>query len=156
VILGLANSSNPVASISLQYESGGGHSGILAVAGSTGAGFTPIGVTGYTEDIIAEANAAPAPDGLNATTATMDAGTANTGFSWYETGYNPSATTTGLPTAGTTLTNLSALDHVYTLPAAYTNNNAVLVDTAGGGQLAFATPPRFRLCHFSARPEAET
>src|SRR5262249_16802006 len=41
-----------------------------------------------------------------------------------------------------------ALDHVYALPTAYTNNNGVLVDTAGSGQVAFATPAAFSALSF--------
>jgi hypothetical protein len=144
----LSNSSSPVTSIAFQLASGGGHAGIFAVSGSSGAGFTPIAVSGYTDDMIIEATAEAPPAGLNVTTASMDNGTGNTGYTWYEAGYNPSAPTTGLPAAGSTLTNTSASDHVYALPANYTNNNAVLVDNGGGGNIAFTTPTAFSALSF--------
>lgn len=123
----LLNITSPVTSIDFSYVSGGGHGAIMAISGSSGGTFNPITVSGYNEDIVVEASA-PQPGALTGvTTATMDTGVANTANTWYEAGYVPSAPATGLPAAGSTLTNLSAPDHYYTLPPSYTANNAVLV-----------------------------
>ena len=45
----------------------------------------------------------------------MDAGTANTGTTFYEQGYNSAGLATGLPAAGSILTNSGASDHRYVL-----------------------------------------
>jgi predicted alpha-1,6-mannanase (GH76 family) len=125
----LTNSASPVASIDFAYVSGSGHGAIMAVSGWNGSAFTPIAVTGYNEDIVVEA-AAGKPGALtNATSATMDSGTNNTGSTYYEIGYVPQAPATGLPHAGSMVTNLSALDHIYQMPPSYTSKNAVLVDS---------------------------
>jgi len=126
----LANTASPVTSISFTYISGGGHGAIMAVSGGNGTTFSPITVTGYNEDIVVEAAAAKPGALTGATTATMDAGTNNTGSTFYEMGYEPQAPATGLPHANTVLTNVSAADHLYLMPPDYTAKNTVLV-TAG-------------------------
>jgi predicted alpha-1,6-mannanase (GH76 family) len=123
----VTNASNPVTRIDFAYVSGSGHGAIMAVSGLNGASFTPIAVAGYNEDIVVE-TAAGKPGALTGvTTATMDAGTGNSGSTYYEIGYVPQAPGTGLPHAGTLATNLSAPDHVYQLPPSYTAKNAVLL-----------------------------
>ena len=62
------------------------------------------------------------------TTATMDYGAQNIGFTWYEQGYNGVEPTTGIPRHGTTFTNLTFPDHVYTMAPSYTVDDAVLID----------------------------
>ena len=131
-----------IQSIDFSFNTGGanGRAGIFAVSGLTGAEYTPIAVTGFNQDMIVEAGATrPAP--IEVTDASMDGGTANTGASWYEQGYNLQALTTGLPQAGTTLTNVSAPENVYRMAASYTATpNAVLIDTSlPTGTLTFAT-----------------
>jgi predicted alpha-1,6-mannanase (GH76 family) len=121
--LTLVNSSSPVTSITFTYLSGTGHGAILAVSGLHGAACTPLAVSGYNEDIIVEAGAGK-PGSLDVTTATMDG--VNT---WYELGYDPDAPATGLPHAGTIVTNLSAPDHLYLMPPTYTANDAVLISS---------------------------
>ncbi|HXP61940.1 MAG TPA: hypothetical protein VN829_15700, partial [Dongiaceae bacterium] len=75
----------------------------LAFAVAARADFNPIPLTpgSFTQDMVVEKNAPHPPNGAN-TTASMDAGTANTGNSWYEQGYNTNVPSTGLPTAGST------------------------------------------------------
>jgi predicted alpha-1,6-mannanase (GH76 family) len=128
----LTNVTSPVTSIDFTYSSGGGHGAIMAVSGASGTSgttFVPIAVTGYNEDIVVEASAGK-PGALNGvTTATMDSGTNNVGSTYYEIGYVPQAPETGLPRAGSIITNLSAPDHVYQMPPSYSANDAVLINS---------------------------
>ena len=120
---------SPVTSIELQRV-GGGHVGIFAVSGSTGGEFTNLPGTGFTYDMIIEAAADQALTALNASTATVDDGAANTGFTWYEQGYNPYAPLTGLPAPSQTLTNAASPDHVYKFAPDYTIANGIIIDQA--------------------------
>jgi hypothetical protein len=138
---------------SVEVQNGGTgdtHTAVFAVSGaaSAGADFTPLAVTGYNQDMVVEASAPQALTALNATTASMDTGSLNTGASWYERGYNTNALTTGLPPAGSTVTNASAPDHVYVLPGSYGQNDAVLVDADNSGSLHFSTPARYSTLSF--------
>ena len=138
----VVNSSERITKIELSFGTGGanGRAAILAVSGSTGAEFTPIRVTGYNQDIIVEADAGRAGP-LEVTDASLDGGTSNTAYTAYEQGYNLTAPATGLPQAGTTLTNATAADHVYRMPASYSGANVALVDSAvPTATLTFATP----------------
>jgi len=123
----LTNTSSPVTSIAFAYVSGGGHGAIMAVSGSTGGNFNPIAVSGYNEDIVVEATAGQPGSLTGVTTATMDTATVNTANTWYEMGYVSTAPTTGLPHAGSTLTNLTAPDHLYKMAPSFTANNAILL-----------------------------
>lgn len=140
----LSNAGSPVTSITLSFSSGGqtAHAGIFAVSGSSGAEFVPIAVTGYNQDMIVESTAGHA-EPLNVTTATVDSGGENTGATWYERGYVATAPDTGLPTAGSTLTNSTAADEVYVLAPSYSENNAALVDAANNAVLTPATPAAY-------------
>jgi hypothetical protein len=163
----LTNSS-PVTSIDLYYLSGqaSSHNDIVGVSGATTAGgpVGPIDVTGYDYDFVVEATAPKrgpvlAADGQTpATTATMDTGEANTGYTWYEIGHNyndlnnagPKSSTnvlaqqiaqsTGIPHAGAMVTN-AAGDRVFQMPPDYTTNNATILDaTITSATLTFASP----------------
>jgi predicted alpha-1,6-mannanase (GH76 family) len=123
----LLNTSSPVTSIDFNYVSGTGHGAIMALSGSTGGNFSPIAVTGYDMDVVVEATAGTPGTLTGVTTATMDTGTNNTLNTWYEMGYVVSSPTTGLPHPGSTVTNLSAPDHRYTLAPSYLLNDAILV-----------------------------
>ena len=116
----------------------------MAVSGSKGAEFTPIAVTGYNEDIVVEAGGAHPGALTGATTATMETGTNNTQNTWYEAGYVPWAPATGLPAAGSTITNLSAPDHRYLLASSYAGNNAALLSsTTPAATLKPSSPASF-------------
>ncbi|HSU53573.1 MAG TPA: glycoside hydrolase family 76 protein, partial [Candidatus Dormibacteraeota bacterium] len=134
----LLNSASPVTSIDFTYVSGGGHGAIMAVSGATGISFTPITVTGYNQDIMVEAGAGKPGALAGVTTATVDAGTNNTANTFYELGYVLSAPTTGLPHAGSTVTNAAAPDHTYLLAPSFTANNAILLYS--NGPSAIVTP----------------
>jgi hypothetical protein len=143
----LTNGSSPITSIDLAYVSSaaGAHTCIMAVSGAPSATgtFVPIPVTGYNADIVVEAAAPKTQAITGVTTATMDAGTANTGATWYEQGYVTNALSTGLPAAGSTVTNSAAADHTYKLAADYAANNAILLETGGSATATFATPQSF-------------
>src|SRR6266850_3800198 len=127
----LTNKTSPVMSIDLTNASlAGGNVGIFAVSGATptSATWTPIAVTGYNADMIVEVGA-PHPVPLtSATSATMANGTANTGTTWFESGYDPFRLTNGLPSAGSTITSANQADHHYALPSNYGANDAALID----------------------------
>lgn len=152
----LTNTTSPVTSILLSYQSGNAnsHNDVLGVSGATtpGGPVGPIAVTGYTYDFVVEASAAKRGrvtsqvivDGTNqwATTTTMD-NEVNTGFTFYEKGHdfnminngpvtptNPVVTAiaqaSGIPVHGTSFTN-AAGDHAYTMAPDYTTNDVVWV-----------------------------
>lgn len=108
------------------------------------AAFVPIPLksSSYTEDMVVERTAPAVPNGLH-TTASMDAGTANTGNGWYEAGYDTSAAATGLPAAGSTITNQSASDHLYTFASSYTVNNVAYVDSSHSSTLTPVNPAAY-------------
>ena len=140
----LTNATSPVTRIDFSYVSGSGHGAIMAVSGGNGAAFTPIAVTGYHEDIVVEAAAGRPGPLTGVTTATMDSGTNNAGSTYYEASYVPTAPCTGLPSAGSILTNLSATDHLYRMPPSYTANNAVLIDSnLPTATITFASPASY-------------
>ncbi len=147
--LALSGTASPVTSIDFRYTSGSGHGAIMAVSGSTGGSFSPIAVTGYNQDIVVEASAGSSGALAGATTATMDTGTNDTQTTWYELGYVPWAPATGLPPAGSVLTNLSAPDHLYLLAPSYTGNNAVLLSSnTPAATFTPATPTACRALSF--------
>ena len=83
------------------------------------------------------------------TTATMDSGKANRDFTWYEQGYNVMAPATGVPVHGTTFTNISLPDHVYTMAPDYKVNDAVLIDsTFTNACLTLVSPAAFSKLSF--------
>lgn len=128
----LTNSTNPVTQIDFSYVSGSAHNAIFAVSGSTNQEalflFNPIVVTGFNVDLIVEATAPRREALTTATTASMEGGHVNAGRTWYERGYYPLNPGTGLPAAGSILTNAAAPDHRYLLPPSYNANNAIIFD----------------------------
>src|SRR5436190_2478700 len=114
----------------------------LLYASAAHADFTPIALTpeSFTHDLVVESTAT-GPVGRN-TRASMDAGTNNTGNSWYEVGFNPNSTGTGLPAAGSTFTHQSFADHSYTMAGSYTVPNALLIapNQVTNGTITIAAP----------------
>ena len=146
----LTNTTSPVTTIDLARTGSGGHGAIFAMSASTGTGFIPVTITGYNEDMIVEAGAEKLPPNGLYTTASMDTGTANTGTGWYVKGFDPAATNTGLPAAGSTIASAAALDHQFTFAPSYTNNNVVFVDSANSGTMTWATPSKHSALSFLA------
>lgn len=144
----LVNTTSPVTRVVFNYASGANNC-IFAISGSTGGAFTPIGVTGYNQDLIVEAGAptfAPLP---GYTSATMEGGVANNGNTWYEAGYLPFATNTGLPLAGSAFTNGFYPAHRYRLASSYSANNAVFLSAAvPNASLVPAAPAAFSSLSF--------
>jgi hypothetical protein len=174
----LTNTTSPVTSIVLSYQSGNAnsHNDILGVSGATtpGGPVTPIIVTGYTYDFVVEASAAKRGrvvsqkiiDGTNAwaTTITMD-NEANTGFTFYEKGHdfnminngpviygdpvvNAIAQASGIPVHGTTFFN-PAGDHSYTMAPDYTTNDVVwLSPVITNATITLVTPAAYTALSF--------
>jgi predicted alpha-1,6-mannanase (GH76 family) len=115
----------------------------------SGPGFAPIPLTSasYSQDMVIERTALAVPNGAY-TTASMDAGVANTANGWYEQGYDASAPATGLPPAGSTITSQSSSDHVYTLAPSYSAKNAAMVDSSHSANLVPATSNPFSALSF--------
>jgi hypothetical protein len=144
--LSLVNVISPVTSIDLAYSSGSGHACLMAVSGSTtpGGAFTPIAITGYNKDVIIEA-AQQFTSGAY-TTASVDGGTANTGFGWHEMGY--AITQTGVPGAGATFVSQSAADHSYAMAPSFTANDVAYVDGSTGSTLTPSSPTPLQALSF--------
>mgnify|MGYP005840337849 CR=1 FL=1 len=114
---------------------------VLALAGLARADFEPIPLTpeSFTADVIVEKTAPkPFPDYV---TATMDGGTNNNAWVWYEQGFDATRPTTGLPPAGSTFSAYSDPNHSFQMPASYSANNALCVYSAlPPGTLTLTTP----------------
>ncbi len=123
---------------------------VVTLPGATEFAPIPLAAGSYNEDMIVENTAPSDPDG-EYTTASMDAGVTNTGTSWYEQGYDSSAPATGLPAAGSTITNQSASDHIYTFAPSYTvANDVAMVDSTHTAVLTPATLTNFAALSFLA------
>ena len=121
----------------------------LGLASEARADFLPIALTpaSFNEDMVVEHNAPALPNGTY-TSASMDAGTADTGFGWYEQGYNAAAPATGLPAAGSTFVSAAFPSHRYTMPPSYTTSNAALIDVSDSATLTLVTPAAFSALSF--------
>jgi hypothetical protein len=147
----VTNRGSPVEAVEFTYVSGAGHGAVFSLSGAALAGdpVKPLGISGYNADMVVEATATR-PDPLSGvTTATMEDGIGNAGTTWYERGYYPLAPLTGLPPAGSVVTNPSAPDHLYLLGETYQANNAVLLDPdSSRANLTLATPTRYSTISF--------
>ena len=92
------------------------------------ADFQPITLksSSYNHDVIIE-NMAPPPV-LPVTTASMDGGTSNDGFTWFERGYVSDWPSAGLPAAGSTFASEQSIYRVYRMASSYRSKNAFLID----------------------------
>ncbi len=113
--------------------------------------FGPIAITGgYNQDMVVDNPATSAVPYGGQVSATMDAGTAKTGNTWYEVGTDTLFPNSGLP-MGQTVTaassNAQRIDR-FTLAGA-TTNNAILLDTASStARVTFATAQRYTALSF--------
>jgi hypothetical protein len=122
--------------------------GAALLARPARADFVPIPLTSdsFNQDIVVEKTAPPPL--MPATTASMDSGSANTGFSWYERGYNPTWTSTGLPVAGSTFTS-AVFGHDYSVAPDFKSNNAVMIDSSfTTATLTLTTPAAYSRVSF--------
>src|ERR1041384_7383125 len=120
--------------------------GLLAATVARAA-FDPIPIlqSSYNADVVVERTTATLPLGRS-TRATMDAGTNNTGNTWYEVGFNAAAPTTGLPAAGSTFTHQTFADHSYTMAPSYIstpNALAIVPNQVLNGTLTITTPAAY-------------
>lgn len=119
-----------------------------ACVGMVRADFDPIPLTpgSFTHDMIVE-KTAPSPLNL-LVSGTMDGGTNNNGWTWFEQGWLAGAPPAGLPQHGTTFVATNAADHIFRMAADYTVNNALMVYSNNGlglpsGTLTFTTPAAY-------------
>jgi autotransporter-associated beta strand protein len=92
--------------------------------------------TGFNQKMVVPVGTTFATSGI---TATMDGGTAVTGYTWYEVGQNTAAATTGLP-MGTTITSTTNAQYQYPLQSS-ANRNALLLDSGNTtGRFTLTTP----------------
>jgi hypothetical protein len=114
---------------------------LLAAPSLARADFEPIPLTAdsFNQDVIVEKTAPPPL--VPVTTASMDQGLVNSGFSWFERGYLADWPVNGLPKAGSLLISLHSADHQYQMPPSYKTANAVLIDTlCSNATVTFAAP----------------
>lgn len=138
----LTNSSSPVTSVGITFSGNAGELAIFALSGSTNLvdDILPIAIKGYNADLVVEASATRRGAIIGATTATIDHGAGNTGNTWYEQSYYSPLPMTGLPLAGSNLTN-GAGDHRFVMAGSYSANNALILDAASpSGSLTPAVP----------------
>ena len=110
------------------------------IPGQLSAGYIPIAVSGFNQDVVVEKGAVndPTTHFSAAVTATMDAGTAKIANTWYESGL-PGGEGGGLPSAG--VFTSAADPSARFLLAPYTGPNALFLDQDNpSGTLTFATP----------------
>lgn len=149
--ISLSNTTSAVTQIDFLYTAGAAHNAIFAVSGSPTQvdPFTPIAVTGFNADLVVESTAARRQALTTATTGSMEGGVVNSGRTWYEKGYYSLNPATGLPAAGSILTNSAAPDHRYVLAASYTANNALGFDSDWpNAVLTPATPAAYTALSF--------
>jgi hypothetical protein len=116
--------------------------------------YTPIAIAAgsFDQAMIIPASA-PANGATAKLTATMDGGTARTGSTFYEQGFDPANTTyngsaTGLPRSGSTFTSQADANHVFQMQP-YTGDDAILLNSTNGtGTLTFANPQAYSSLSF--------
>jgi len=124
----IVNNTKPIKEVEFRYSSGSGRTAIFAISGSQdGVTWTPVALAGFTHDVIIEAGA-PLTGVLSGyTTVVLDGGngaTNSAGNGFYEVGFNRDAPSTGLPAAGTTVTNAG---RAFAFAPDYSQNNVFFV-----------------------------
>ena len=118
-----------------------------AVAGSVllpafaSAAVVPVVGSGYNQDLVVDNTATAGTDVSGTVTATMDAGTAKTGGTYYQTGFVTASPTTGLP-AGTVVTSATG-NGTFALQPANTNNAILLNNATPTGTFTLTTAARY-------------
>jgi len=118
---------------------------VLLLTTAARADFDPIPLTpeSFTHDMVVEKTAPPP---LNVrVSATMDGGTNNNAWVWFEQGYLSTVPTAGLPPQGAQFEAPNDPYHVYRLAADYSANNALLIYSNGSpsGTLTFTAPAAY-------------
>lgn len=138
--IAIMNNTTPVREVEFRYVSGNGRTAIFAISGSQdGTTWTPLDLSGFTHDMIVESNAPLTGALFGYTTVVMDGGDAATnsvGNGFYEIGFNRDAPATGLPPAGSTITNAG---RAFTFAASYSQNNVFYVGPYEGYTTATVT-----------------
>jgi len=122
---------------------------ITFLSGLTRADFIPIPLTSdsFNQDVVVE-KTAPSPI-VPVTTASMDSGITNTGYGWYEKGYNLDSPATGLPSPGSVIASDMSPDDTYQFAPSYKSNNAVMIDRElTNATLTLATPAPYSRLSF--------
>ena len=90
--------------------------------------FVPLAISpeSFNHDLVVESGAPPPLSKV--TTASMDAGWENSGYSWYQRGYHADWPATGLPAPGTIIASDLVADHTYQFATDYRAENGILVD----------------------------
>lgn len=164
------NTGGTITSIDLFYAQANpyanGRAAVFAVAGSTdGVNYSPIGITGYTVDVIVEADAPQTSGGAagstgaitnqftgnltNFITSTMDGGTNKTGNTWFEKGFAHTLPGSGIPVAGSTFSS-ATIAATYTMPSTYVGPCATVVGGIGSASanITPATPGAYGALSF--------
>jgi hypothetical protein len=142
--LTLANTGSPVTSVDFTYVSGVGRSFFLgmSVSGDGGTTWTPMTISGgfNMRPFVRVGVPVNTSDSvLGRDTVTLDGGTNNTGFTYYEMGFDTAAPTTGLPHAGASVTPVA--NHNFNMPSTYAGNCSLMLssDSFGSGTLTLAS-----------------
>jgi hypothetical protein len=154
------SSSSTISTISLVWAGGNAlaHTAFFAVSASSDYidYTTPLTITGFNQDIVVEAATPTAEHLVAVTTATFDTGLGNSGNTLYEQGYNTNAPATGMPAAGSVLTNSSG-NHVYLLAPSWQGPNAAFIDAQNPASLTLAAPgPRSSLSFLTCSANGPT
>jgi hypothetical protein len=111
--------------------------------------FQPIVLTPetFTCDVIVEKSAPP--PALPVTTASMETGGQNSGFTWFEKGYVGEWPAAGLPPACATISSELSLSHRYQMPCDYHAKNAFMIDALEPSALVtFVCPSNYATLSF--------
>jgi hypothetical protein len=101
----------------------------------------------FTHDVVVE-KSAPSP-ALPVTTASMETGAQNSGFTWFEKGYVAEWLSAGLPPAGAIISSELSLSHRYQMPGDYRAKNAFLIDaSAPAALMTFLCPSNYATLSF--------
>jgi hypothetical protein len=148
----VANTTSPVTSVDFTNVTGGRVAFFaLSAQTNTGTFFWPVPFTGFNADCCVEStgwtfsqlNTTPhrAANIKDYVTVTMDGGTNKNGYTWYEQGYYPAFSFSGLPHPGAIINSLNDSTKHYQFAADYTVNNAIYVDNTHTNANLTIVPP---------------